>query len=74
MSVLANGSWLARRGGIDLDQVRAAAGAVVEPEIDRPLAELGLLGEVSAGAGGRVRVAVALIVATTPRLTCCTGP
>jgi ATP-binding protein involved in chromosome partitioning len=66
MSVLANGSWLARRGGIDLDQVRAAAGAVVEPEIDRPLAELGLLGEVSAGAAGRVRVAVALIVRDHP--------
>ncbi len=66
MSALTNGSWLARRGGIDVDQVRAAAGAVVEPEIGRPLAELGLLGEISAGAGGRVRVAVALVVRDHP--------
>jgi ATP-binding protein involved in chromosome partitioning len=66
MSTLANGSWLARRGGVDLERVRAAVGAVVEPEVGRPLAELGLLGDVCAGVGGRVRVPVALVTRDHP--------
>ncbi|HEX5349660.1 MAG TPA: P-loop NTPase [Pseudonocardiaceae bacterium] len=70
MSTPAGESWaqrlLARRGGVDLDRVRAAVGAVVEPEVGRSLAELGLLGDVSAGVGGRVRVPVALVTRDHP--------
>jgi ATP-binding protein involved in chromosome partitioning len=66
----ANNSWaqrlLTKRAGVDLDRVRAAVGAVLEPEIGRPLAELGLLGEVCAGVGGRVRVLVALVTRDHP--------
>ena len=69
-SAPANGSWtqrlLARSGGVDSDLVRAAVGAVVEPEISRPLGELGLLGGVSVGPGGRVSVQVALITRDHP--------
>ncbi|HEY3896932.1 MAG TPA: Mrp/NBP35 family ATP-binding protein [Pseudonocardiaceae bacterium] len=57
---------LGRGGAPDLDQVQAAVGAVLEPEIGRTLAELGLLGEVSAGLGGRVRVPITLIVRDHP--------
>ncbi|MFN2535193.1 MAG: P-loop NTPase, partial [Pseudonocardiaceae bacterium] len=53
-------------GGVDLEAVRAAVGEVIEPEIGRPLAELDLLGEISAGIGGRVRVPVALITRDHP--------
>jgi ATP-binding protein involved in chromosome partitioning len=70
MSELAGESWrqrlLARGGGVDLDRVRAAVGTVVEPEVGRPLAELGLLGDVSAGIGGRVRVPVGLVTRDHP--------
>jgi ATP-binding protein involved in chromosome partitioning len=55
-----------RGSGVDLDRIRAAVGAVLEPEIGRPLAELGLLGEVSGGLGGRLRVSVALITRDHP--------
>jgi ATP-binding protein involved in chromosome partitioning len=55
-----------RGSGVDLDRIRTAVGAVLEPEIGRPLSELGLLGEISAGFGGRVRVPVALITRDHP--------
>jgi ATP-binding protein involved in chromosome partitioning len=58
--------WLARGGDVDLERVRAAVGAVAEPEIGRPLAELGLLGTVRVGAGGRAQVPVALITGDHP--------
>ncbi len=65
-----SGPWpqrlLTKRAGVDLDRVGSAVGAVLEPEIGRPLAELGLLGNVSAGAGGRVRVPVALVTRDHP--------
>ncbi len=54
------------RQDVDLDAVRAAAGQVRDPEIGRPLGELGMLGEVSAGRGGRVRVTVALTTRDCP--------
>lgn len=54
------------RRGVDLDRVRAVVGAVLEPEIGRPLAELRLLGEISVGLGGRVRVPIALITGDHP--------
>jgi ATP-binding protein involved in chromosome partitioning len=41
-------------------------GAVVEPEIGRPLAELGLLGTIRVSAGGRVQIPVALITGEHP--------
>lgn len=45
-------------GSMPVEDVRAAVGAVVEPEVGRSLAELGLVDDVSVHAGGRVRVRV----------------
>ncbi|MQA16361.1 MAG: P-loop NTPase [Pseudonocardiaceae bacterium] len=55
-----------RRGEIDADRVRAAVAAVADPEIGRPLGELGMLGEVTCGRRGRVRVAVSLTTRDCP--------
>ncbi|MDN5748960.1 MAG: Mrp/NBP35 family ATP-binding protein [Pseudonocardia sp.] len=60
MSLLA-----ARRPEVDLDRVRTALGAVHDPEIGRPLAELGMLGEITARRG-HVRVGVRLTTASCP--------
>jgi ATP-binding protein involved in chromosome partitioning len=60
MSLLA-----ARRPAVDLDRVRAALGAVHDPEIGRPLAELGMLGEITARRG-QVRVEVRLTTESCP--------
>jgi ATP-binding protein involved in chromosome partitioning len=51
---------------VDAERVRAAAGAVVEPEAGLPLADLGLVGEVSVHAGGRVHVNVGLLAREYP--------
>ncbi|MDQ4111943.1 MAG: Mrp/NBP35 family ATP-binding protein, partial [Actinomycetota bacterium] len=50
---------------IDLDRVRRALGGVHDPEIGRPLAELGMLGEISQRRG-RVRVEVRLTTEDCP--------
>ena len=60
MSLLA-----ARRAEIDLDRVRTALAVVHDPEIGKPLAELGMLGEITAR-GGRVRVEVRLTTESCP--------
>ena len=54
-----------RRPEIDLDRVRAALGAVHDPEIGKPLIELGMLGEITARSG-RVRVQVRLTTGSCP--------
>ncbi len=46
------------RTEVDVDAVVAAAGAVLDPELDQPLADLGMLGEVSLRRGGRVDITV----------------
>lgn len=51
---------------IDLDRVRAAAGAVLDPEIGRPLGELGVIGETSTARGGRVRLQLRLTTESCP--------
>lgn len=51
--------------GMDLDAVRAAVGAVEDPEIHRPIAELGMLGEVQVR-GSQVRVEVRLTTPSCP--------
>ena len=60
MSILAP-----RRPEVDLDGVRTALGAVQDPEIGRPLTELGMLGEITARRG-HVRVEVRLTTASCP--------
>ncbi len=50
----------------DAEQVRAAAGAVRDPELGRSLAELGMLGEVSVARGGRVSVRLRLTTGSCP--------
>jgi ATP-binding protein involved in chromosome partitioning len=50
----------------DVDRVRAAVAAVIDPELGLPLGELGVIGEVRIGRGGRVRVAVRLTTASCP--------
>ncbi|PVZ06378.1 Mrp/NBP35 family ATP-binding protein [Actinomycetospora cinnamomea] len=54
-------SVLTRRRGpaVDPAAVRAAVDAVVDPELGRPLGELGAVDEVTHGRGGRVLVRVA---------------
>ena len=60
MSMLAS-----RRTAVDLARVRDALTAVHDPEIGRPLAELGMLGEIS-DRRGRVRVEVRLTTEDCP--------
>jgi len=49
-----------------LSDVRAAVGRVEDPEMHRPIADLGMLGEVDVDRSGRVRVEVLLTTATCP--------
>ncbi|GFG50955.1 P-loop NTPase [Mycolicibacterium agri] len=51
------------RQAVDVAAVRDAVGAVVDPELQRPLGELDMIRGVTAGRNGRVEVEVAL---TTP--------
>jgi ATP-binding protein involved in chromosome partitioning len=51
---------------VDLDRVRAAAAAVLDPEIGRPLGELGMIGETSVGRGGRLRLQLRLTTENCP--------
>ncbi|RDH79961.1 DUF59 domain-containing protein [Mycolicibacterium moriokaense] len=53
-------------GRVDLDQVQAAAGSVIDPEIGRPLADLGMIGPGSIGRGGRVRLQLRLTTKNCP--------
>lgn len=50
----------------DEGAVRAAAEAVTDPEIGRPLGELGMVGPISIGRGGRVRIQLRLTTETCP--------
>jgi ATP-binding protein involved in chromosome partitioning len=54
------------RTDVDLQAITAAAGAVLDPELDQPLADLGMLGPVVVGRGGRVEVTVRLTSASCP--------
>ena len=54
-----------RPAGVDTDTVRDALAAVHDPEIGRPLAELGMLGEITARRG-HVRVEVRLTTQSCP--------
>jgi ATP-binding protein involved in chromosome partitioning len=54
-----------RAASLDLALVRDAVGRVEDPEIHRPIADLGMLGEVTVRAG-RVRVEVRLTTPTCP--------
>jgi ATP-binding protein involved in chromosome partitioning len=51
---------------VDVEAVRAAVGRVEDPEIHRPLAELGMLGAVDVDRSGRVRVEVRLTTPSCP--------
>ena len=51
---------------VDLDRVRAAAAAALDPEIGRTLGELGMIGETSIGRGGRVRLQLRLTTENCP--------
>jgi ATP-binding protein involved in chromosome partitioning len=48
------------------DEVRTALGTVLDPEIRRPITELGMVKDIAIGAGGAVRVEVWLTVAGCP--------
>ena len=48
-----------------LEQVRAALGTVNDPEIKRPITDLGMVDAVEIGDDGSVRVTVLLTVAAT---------
>lgn len=54
---------LDRGHGVETAEVQDAVGAVLDPELDLPLSELGMVRTVRAGRGGRVVLEVAL---TTP--------
>src|SRR5512146_1129171 len=53
-------------GSPALDAVTAALATVQDPEINRPLTELGMVKDVQIGADGSVRVEVYLTVAGCP--------
>ncbi|MGH3794525.1 MAG: Mrp/NBP35 family ATP-binding protein [Pseudonocardiaceae bacterium] len=55
-----------QRTAVDLTVLRAAIGAVLDPEIRRPLAELGMLGDVRVDRRGRVYATVRLTTASCP--------
>ena len=50
----------------DPDAVRAAAAAVLDPEIGKPLGTLGMVGVVQIGFGGRARVQIRLTTESCP--------
>lgn len=50
----------------DPDAVRAAVGAVLDPEIGKPLGQLGMVGEIAIGFGGRARVQLRLTTESCP--------
>ncbi len=54
-------------GSPALDAVNAALATVQDPEINRPLTELGMVKDVQIGADGSVRVEVYLSVACCPK-------
>ena len=56
----------ANPGAVDLDAVHAALATVNDPEINRPITEIGMLKSVEASASGEVTVAVYLTVAGCP--------
>ena len=51
----------------DPARVRAAVAAVPDPEIGKPLGELGMIGEISVGRGGQVRLQLRLTTASCPQ-------
>lgn len=51
---------------VDMDRVRTAASAVLDPEIGRSLGELGMIGETSIARGDRVRMQLRLTTGTCP--------
>jgi ATP-binding protein involved in chromosome partitioning len=54
------------RTAVDVEAVRAAIGAVLDPEIRRPLGELGMIGEIRTVRRGRVHATVRLTTASCP--------
>jgi ATP-binding protein involved in chromosome partitioning len=50
----------------DPARVRAAVAAVLDPEIGRPLGELGMIGETTVGRGGRVHMQLRLTTESCP--------
>jgi ATP-binding protein involved in chromosome partitioning len=57
---------LGSRSSVDAEALRVALGGVSDPEIGRPIGELGMLGEVEVDRRGRVDVTVRLTVASCP--------
>ncbi len=51
---------------VDLDAVRVTVEALRDPEIGRPMGELGMVGPISLGRGGRVRIQLRLTTASCP--------
>ncbi|MGQ0632773.1 MAG: Mrp/NBP35 family ATP-binding protein [Sporichthyaceae bacterium] len=54
------------RSSIDLAAARVRVGAVVDPEIGRPISELGMVGDITADRRGVVTVTVRLTTTTCP--------
>ncbi len=56
----------AARPPVDVDGIRAAVALVEDPEIHRPIGELGMLGVVDVGRDGRIRVEIKLTTPSCP--------
>lgn len=54
------------RTAVDVKAITVAAGAVLDPELDQPLVDLGMLGAVVERRGGRVEITVRLTSASCP--------
>lgn len=57
---------LRSRPRLDLAAVRSAVALVEDPEIHRPIGDLGMLGNVDAGRDGRIRVEIRLTTPSCP--------
>src|SRR5262249_5559780 len=49
-----------------VDTIRTALAGVHDPEINRPITELGMVKDIQVGPGGRIDVAVYLTIAACP--------
>src|SRR5258708_19680005 len=61
-----DGPWSPGLGSVTVEQIMQALASVQDPEIRRPITDLGMVKNVEVGTGGAVRVDVYLTVSGCP--------